>query len=69
MRILFKIFNWFKSQKENDPVYKCLVYKRHGCPHIDGYLCDMKTCNILEDYKMRETEQQLDIPFKYRMNV
>lgn len=29
-----------------DPVKHCMVYKTHGCAHVDGYLCDMRTCKI-----------------------
>ena len=38
---------------ENDPVYHCLVYREIGCAHVDGYLCDMETCDILRDYKCK----------------
>lgn len=61
------VLNWIKNINSNDPVYKCRVYKNKGCSHIDGYLCNIKTCNILEDYKIRELEQQLDIPLKDRI--
>lgn len=66
--MLQKILNWLNSFKNNDPVHSCLVYKRHGCAHIDGYLCNMKTCNMLEDYKLRELERQLDITLKDRVD-
>ena len=36
---------WFKAIK-NDPTYSCERYLRHGCPHVDGLGCDMKTCSI-----------------------
>lgn len=36
--------------RSNDPVYSCRVHKEIGCAHIDGMLCDMKTCGILEQY-------------------
>ena len=29
-----------------DPVHNCLVYKTVGCAHVDGPLCDLKTCNV-----------------------
>ena len=44
--MLQKILDWFKSLRSNDPVYSCIVYKRHGCSHVDGILCDIKTCDI-----------------------
>lgn len=65
--MLQKILNWFKNLRSNDPVYSCTVYKRHGCSHVDGMLCDINTCNILKNYKLRELEQQLDIPLKNRL--
>ena len=65
--MLQKILNWFKNIRSNDPVYSCIVYKRHGCSHIDGMICNMKTCSILEEYKLRELEQQLNIPIKDRL--
>jgi hypothetical protein len=33
-----------------DPVKLCEVYKCEGCSHVDGYLCDMRTCDILEKF-------------------
>lgn len=67
--MLQKILNWFKNLRSNDPVYSCTVYKRQGCSHIDGMLCDMETCTILEEYKLRELEQQLDIALKDRLKI
>ena len=29
-----------------DPVKVCKVYKTVGCAHVDGPLCNPKTCNI-----------------------
>ena len=62
-----EILKWFKKLRSNDPVYSCPVYNRHGCSHVDGMLCEMKTCSILNEYKLRELEQQLDIPLKNRL--
>lgn len=53
------IKNW-KHMRATDPVYKCAVYldKENGsCSHVDGYLCDMETCNILSDYLADQQEQ------------
>ena len=44
-----RIIKWFKDMRSTDPVYKCKVYKTVGCAHVDGYPCDMKTCNILRE--------------------
>lgn len=29
---------------KDDPVRECEVYRQSGCAHVDGPLCDMKTC-------------------------
>ena len=29
-----------------DPVYNCEVYKKIGCSHVDGFLCDFEKCEI-----------------------
>lgn len=47
------IISFFKKiiDSSNDPVKNCDVYKNEGCAHVDGFLCNMQTCNILRDYK------------------
>ena len=47
--ITFLIKKW-KEFKRNDPVYNCVVYKTLKCSHVDGPLCDMKTCEILANF-------------------
>ena len=27
-----------------DPLKHCGHYKKHGCCHVDGYLCNVETC-------------------------
>lgn len=34
-----------------DPVTDCNVYKEKGCCHVDGLLCDFKTCSMRIDYE------------------
>jgi len=43
---------------KKDPVYYCDVYKKKGCSHVDGFLCNMDTCNILEQYN----NEQINCP-------
>lgn len=44
--MLQKLINYFK--KLNDPIHSCEVYKsKESCAHVDGFLCDMKTCKYL----------------------
>jgi len=40
------IIRWFKSIHANDPVHACHFYKKNGCSHVDGMLCDMDTCTM-----------------------
>tara|TARA_Y100000310_G_scaffold331295_1_gene404596 strand:- start:483 stop:629 length:147 start_codon:yes stop_codon:yes gene_type:complete len=42
------------TKLKNDPVYNCDVYKKIGCGHVDGFLCKMKTCEILRNYKIND---------------
>ena len=39
-----KILNIFKFSK--DPFKHCEAYKKHGCCHVDGYLCNVDMCNM-----------------------
>ncbi len=27
-----------------DPLKHCSFYKKYGCSHVDGYLCNVETC-------------------------
>lgn len=38
-----------KYRDFHDPVKSCEVHKEIGCAHVDGFLCDMQTCNILKE--------------------
>lgn len=33
-----------------DPVKHCKSYRDRGCAHVDGFLCDTRTCTILSTY-------------------
>ena len=53
--MITQIINFFVEiyKNDNDPVKNCAVYKdidNGRCAHVDGFLCDMKTCNILKEY-------------------
>jgi hypothetical protein len=44
------IINFIKrifGKRDDDPVYYCEFHKKESCPHVDGILCDMTTCDIL----------------------
>lgn len=49
INVVARMFN-----DKNDPIKQCEVYKQIHCSHVDGYLCDMKTCSILKDFKERK---------------
>lgn len=49
-KIIKKIKRCFFKFKNNDPLYKCPVYKDKGCCHVDGPLCDFPHCNIVHEY-------------------
>ncbi|MEE8043591.1 MAG: hypothetical protein V3T32_00480 [Thermodesulfobacteriota bacterium] len=53
----WNIKKFFSDIKANDPIRSCDVYKTIGCAHVDGYLCDMKTCNILKDFKIEKDKE------------
>ena len=40
--------------RENDPVYKCDLYKDQGCSHVDGFLCDYPDCEMNRKYKIEK---------------
>ncbi len=48
---LLRWFDIYSAFKKYDPVKKCEVYRLEGCSHVDGFLCDMKTCTTLEQYR------------------
>lgn len=38
----------------NDPVCHCRLYKKEGCSHVDGFLCDYPDCEMLHDYESQK---------------
>lgn len=30
---------------KSDPVKNCIIYKKEGCTHVDGPLCDVNECS------------------------
>ncbi len=45
------IMEKMRKAKENDPVRSCPVHIEIGCSHVDGMICDMRDCNILDKYR------------------
>ncbi len=41
LKSIMKLFD-----DSQDPVRHCKVFKLVGCAHVDGPLCDMRTCTI-----------------------
>ena len=46
-----RIIQELTERLQKDPVRHCDVYKEQGCSHVDGFLCDMETCDILQKWK------------------
>jgi hypothetical protein len=44
--IMQGVLNALKPSFKLDPVKTCEVYKKHGCSHVDGPLCDVETCTV-----------------------
>ena len=38
----------------SDPVRYCEEYRDIGCTHVDGYLCDMETCDIRQKFLLEK---------------
>ena len=45
-----RLIEHFQKALLSDPVKYCQVYKEIGCAHVDGYLCDMRTCDIRQKF-------------------
>ena len=43
---MLKIVEWLLPWSKDDPARHCAVYKTVGCAHVDGMLCNMKTCDV-----------------------
>ena len=46
------------SEISPDPLLHCNVYKTVGCAHVDGPLCNMRTCDIVVNLKITPTTKQ-----------
>jgi len=44
----------FRKMRNGDPVKHCEVYREISCTHVDGYLCDMETCDIREKFLLEK---------------
>ena len=50
-----------------DPVKHCEVHKEIGCTHVDGYLCDMETCDIRQKFLQKKNFEMLGEPQKIKI--
>lgn len=39
-----------------DPLIHCDLYREHGCTHVDSFLCDVRTCTVLQAFKQPTKE-------------
>lgn len=37
-----------------DPCKYCKLYKEEGCAHVDGYLCQVETCEMLKFWLLKK---------------
>jgi len=49
--VVIHVCKYIKQARLTDPVHSCDVHKQIGCSHVDGYLCNVNTCDILSNYK------------------
>ena len=56
----------YDAPSQNDPVKYCEVFKKLGCSHVDGYLCDFPKCSVLLDYR---EERERSYKIKRIINV
>jgi hypothetical protein len=61
--LINKLFKWKK-----DPVKECKVFKLAGCSHVDGFNCDMDTCQILAKLELIHGKNKEDIYNDYDLN-
>ena len=52
---VLKFFKNWREQTRSDPAKHCVVHDVVGCVHVDGILCDMKTCTVSVDLKLMPT--------------
>ena len=45
MKITQILKDWRK--RTQDPVKHCMIYRAVGCAHVDGMLCNMRTCDVV----------------------
>jgi hypothetical protein len=55
---MLKIIELLFHGSKDDPVRHCKVYKTVGCAHVDGMLCNMKTCDVEATIKITPTGMQ-----------
>lgn len=41
-----------------DPIVYCEYYKKHGCAHVDGYLCNIMNCSTLKEFLVRTNRRR-----------
>lgn len=73
--LLFSLVAFFVAdrlicKRKPDPVKDCYIYNRYGCSHVDGVLCDMDHCHLLQYslayekfvHECREFFEDFDLP-------
>lgn len=55
---VLRMKNFLKAFQKNDPVKNCEVHRDTGCAHVDGFLCDMKTCDIRKNRQVAQDKNK-----------
>ncbi len=59
--LINKVKTFFRitaEYQQTDPLHYCEFHKQVGCTHVDGFLCDVNTCNTRTDYQLQLLEQE-----------
>lgn len=50
------ILRFFKDLfgSSDDPVKHCELHRAEGCAHVDGFLCNLHTCEMRKEYNNRQ---------------
>ena len=44
-------FENFRTKILKDTIKECEYHRHKGCAHVDGFLCDVDSCDILNEYR------------------
>ena len=59
-----RLIAWFK-RKTIDPAKHCVTYKRYGCAHVDGYLCEFNNRPMRINQVLFDDMSYIGLPLPY----